>query len=111
MELGNNISTLANVLRKITTNLKICIQWTKYVMVLLIFNIYIYIQWNLFNTDTLGTQIIVMISEVSFFQGQNNMYLFKVGTHSSTLIKQGVLMSEVSFKRGSIVYVAAQGRN
>ena len=61
--------------------------------------------------DTLGTQIIVLISEVSFFQGQNNMYLYKVGTHSSILIKQGVLMSEVSFKRGSIVYVAAQGRN
>ena len=89
-------------------------------MVLLIFKkkIYIYtvdkvivIQWNLFNTDTLGTQIIVLISEVSFFQGQNNMYLYKVGTHSSILIKQGVLMSEVSFKKGSIVHVAAEGRN
>ena len=71
----------------------------------------IVIQWNLFNTNTLGTQIIVLISEVSFFQGQNNMYLYKVGTHSSVLIKQGVLMSEVSFKRGSIVYVAAEDRN
>ena len=71
----------------------------------------IVIQWNLFNTDTLGTQIIVLISEVSFFQGQNNMYLYKVGTHSSILIKQGVLMSEVSFKKGSIVHVAAEGKN
>ena len=71
----------------------------------------IVIQWNLFNTDTLGTQIIVLISEVYFFQGQNNMYLYKVGTHSSILIKQGVLMSEASFKKGSIVHVAAEGRN
>ena len=45
------------------------------------------------------------------FQGQNNMYLCKVGTHSSILIEQGVLMSEVSFKRGSIVHVAAEGKN
>ena len=71
----------------------------------------IVIQWNLFNTDNLGTQIIVLISEVSFFQVENNMYLYKVGTHSSILIKQGVLMSEVSFKKGSIVHVAAEGKN
>ena len=55
------------------------------------------IQWNLSNTDTLGTKIIVLISEVSLFQGKNNMYLYKVGTRSSVLIKQ------VSFKRGSTV--------
>ena len=31
------------------------------------------------------------------------MYLYKVGTQSSVLINQGVLISEVSFKRGSTV--------
>ena len=55
--------------------------------------------------DTLGTKIIVLISEVSLFQGENNMYLYKVGTQSSVLIKQGILISEVSFKRGSTVYI------
>ena len=60
-------------------------------------------QWNLSNTDTIGTKIIVLISEVSLFKGENNMYLYKVGTQSSVLIKQGVLISEVSFKRGSTV--------
>ena len=50
------------------------------------------IQWNLSNTDNLGTKIIVLISEVSFFQGKNNMHLYKVGTQLSVLIKQGVLI-------------------
>ena len=59
----------------------------------------------------LGPKLIVLISEVSFYQGENNMYFYKVGTQSSVLIKQGVLISEVSFKRGSTVYVVAQGRN
>ena len=54
--------------------------------------------------DTLGTKIIVLISEVSLFQAENNMYLYKVGTQSSVLSKQGVLISEVSFKRGSTVF-------
>ena len=35
-------------------------------------------------------QIIVLVSEVSLFHGENNMYLYKVGTQSSVLIKQGV---------------------
>ena len=35
---------------------------------------------------TLGTKIIVLISEVSLFQGEN-MYLYKVGTQSSVLIE------------------------
>ena len=61
------------------------------------------IQWNPSNTDTLGTKIIVLISEVSLFQGENNMYLDKVGTRPGVLIKQGVLISEVSLKRGSTV--------
>ena len=39
------------------------------------------------------------------------MYLYKAGTQSSVLIEQGVLISEVSFKRGFTVYAAAQGRN
>ena len=34
-----------------------------------------------------------MISEVSIVRGENDMYLYKVGTRSSVLIKQ------VSFKR------------
>ena len=49
------------------------------------------IQWKPSNTDTLGTKIIVLISEVSLFQGENNMYLYKVGTQPGVLIKQGVL--------------------
>ena len=31
------------------------------------------IEWDFSNTDTLGTKIIVLISEVSIFQGENNM--------------------------------------
>ena len=53
--------------------------------------------------DSLGTKILVLISEVSLFQGQNGMYLYEVGTQLSVLINQGVLISEVSFKRGSTV--------
>ena len=49
--------------------------------------------------DTHGTKIIVQISEVSLFHGENNMYLYKVGTQSNVLINQ------VSFKRGSTVDV------
>ena len=53
--------------------------------------------------DSLGTKILVLISEVSLFQGQNGMYLYEVGTQLSVLINQGVLISVVSFKRGSTV--------
>ena len=38
--------------------------------------------------DTLGTKTIVLISEVSLFQGKNNMYSYKVGIQSSVLINQ-----------------------
>ena len=62
----------------------------------------IHIQWNLSNTDTLSTKIIVLFSEVSLFQG-NTIYLYKVGTRSSVLIKPSVLILGVSFKRGSTV--------
>ena len=31
------------------------------------------LQWNLSTADTLGTKIIVLISEVSVFQGENDM--------------------------------------
>ena len=61
------------------------------------------IQWNSSNTDTLGTTIIVLISKVLLFQGENNMYLYRVGTWPGVLIKQGVLISEVSLKRGSTI--------
>ena len=47
---------------------------------------------NLSNMDTLGTKIIVLISEVSLFEGENNMYLYKVGTQSSVLINEGSLI-------------------
>ena len=55
--------------------------------------------------DTLGTKIIVLlVSEVYFFQ-EKNSYVFRceVETQSSVLIKQGVLISEVPFKRCSTV--------
>ena len=55
---------------------------------------FLYVQWNLSNMGTLGTKvIIVLISEVSLFQGKNSMYLYKLGTRSSV----GVLISVVSF--------------
>ena len=54
------------------------------------------LQWNLSNTNPIsGTKIIVLTSEVYLFQGENNMYLHKVGTHSSVLINQRVLISGV----------------
>ena len=37
------------------------------------------IQWSLSNVDTVRTKIIVLISEVSFFQREKNMYLHKDG--------------------------------
>ena len=46
---------------------------------------------------TLGTKIIVVVSEVSLFQGEN-----KVGTRSSVLISK-VSLFQRSLKRGSIV--------
>ena len=54
------------------------------------------LQWNISNTDTLGTKVIVLISEVSLFQGENDMYLCEVQTQSSSVvIKQGLLNSVV----------------
>ena len=38
--------------------------------------------------DNLGTPIIALISEAALFQGENNVYLYKVGTQSSVLINQ-----------------------
>ena len=64
------------------------------------------IQWNLSNTNMLGTKL---FSELSLFQGENNMCLhvylhaYEVVTQSSVLINQGVLLSEVFFKRDSTV--------
>ena len=52
----------------------------------------------------LGNEIIVLISEVPLIQGESNTYLCKVGTQSSVLNKHGVLISEVSFQRGSTVH-------
>ena len=56
------------------------------------------IQWNLSVTQRFNTKIIVHISEVFLFQKENNMYLYKVGTRSSVLIKQGILISEVALR-------------
>ena len=63
------------------------------------------IQWSLSNMDTLGTKTIVLISEVSLFQGENNnMYLYKVWTQSHVVINHASgLISRVPFKRGSTV--------
>ena len=36
-----------------------------------------YLQWNLSNTDTFATKIIVLINEVSLFQGENDIQLYK----------------------------------
>ena len=49
--------------------------------------------------DSLGTKLIVSINEVSLFQAENNMYLYKVGIQSSVLNNQGVLILEESFLR------------
>ena len=38
-----------------------------------------YIQWNLSNMDTLGAKIIVLIGDVSIFQGENNSVFIKLG--------------------------------
>ena len=62
---------------------------------------------NLSTMDTIGTKIFVLISEVSLLQGEKNMYLYEVGTRSSVLINQGVLISGVSFKRGSTTLIEA----
>ena len=44
-------------------------------------------------TDILGTKTFVLISEVSLFPVE--IYMYKVGTHSSVLIFRGVLLREV----------------
>ena len=46
------------------------------------------IQWNLSYVNTIGTKTFVLISEVSLFQGDKNMYLYKAGTRSSVLFNQ-----------------------
>ncbi len=48
------------------------------------------LQWNLSNTDTLGSMKCVLIRKVSSFQGANNTYLHvhEAGTWSSVLIRE-----------------------
>ena len=86
------------------------IDWQKYIYTSKCSSENIYTGTSLILTP-LGPKLFVLISEVSFFQGENSMYFYKLRTQSSVLIKQGVLVSEVSFKRGSTVYVVAQDRN
>ena len=62
------------------------------------------LQWNPSNTDTLGPLKYVQIREESSFQGTNNTYLHGVGTWS----RVGVLISQVSFRRGSTVILCTQ---
>ena len=57
------------------------------------------VQRNLSNTGTHGTKILVLISEVSLFQGENKCIYIKLGIWSSVVINQ------VSSKRGSTVSV------
>ena len=63
------------------------------------------IQGNLSNTDTLGMKQIVLISEGSLFQGQNNIvFTWKLRlSQVPWLTKVSVLISAVFFKRGSTV--------
>ena len=44
------------------------------------------LQWNLSDTDTLGTKIIVLISEVSLFQGKNNMWQSRIENKYYSLV-------------------------
>ena len=55
------------------------------------------------------TSLGTLVSEVSLFQVENIMYLYKVGTRSSVLINQGVLISGC-LKRGSSVYHRRRNR-
>ena len=45
----------------------------------------LYLQWELSNMDTLGTKIFVMTSEVSLFQGENNIKLFCIYSGKSLM--------------------------
>ena len=83
---ARNIETLEQISAELKSLLLVCSQCV----------IVIYLQWNLSNI--LGGKIIVLISEMSFFQGENNGWI-----QSSVLVNLGILIAEVSFKRGSTV--------
>ena len=55
--------------------------------------------------DTIGTKIIVQISEVSLFQGENNMYLYEVRTQSSILINQVSLFQKCPLREVPLYYI------
>ena len=57
------------------------------------------LQWNLSNTHTLKAALLVLISEVSLFQGENKC---KVGTQANCPDIPSILVSGRSFKRGSM---------
>ena len=63
------------------------------------------IQWNLSNTDTIGTKVFVLISEVSSFQGKIKDIYIKLGlSQVSRLSKLSLFQRCPSFKkRGSTV--------
>ena len=44
--------------------------------------------------------MIVLISEVPLFQGENNMYLYKVSTQSSVLLNQMSVLARYSYFSG-----------
>ena len=54
-----------------------------------------YLQYVL-STDTIGTKIFVLISEVSLFQGESIMYLYEVGTGLIVVINQGYIKVNAS---------------
>ena len=58
-----------------------------------------------------GSAIIDCQKHMYISKCSSENYLLILKIKPSVLIKQGVLISEASFKRGSTVYVAAQGRN
>ena len=80
---ARNIETLEQISAELKSLLLVCSQCV----------IVIYLQWNLSNI--LGAKI---IGEMSFFQGENKGWI-----QSSVLINLGILIAEVSFKRGSTV--------
>ena len=57
------------------------------------------LQWNVSNTDALKTTILVLSSEVSLFQGEINLCWDSLKFAD----QPSVLISSVSFKRGSTV--------
>ena len=57
-------------------------------------------------SDCSGTSLIwtPLISQVSLFQGENDIYLYKVGTQSSVLINQVSLFQRCPLSGSTVVF-------